>query len=250
MAGARMKDLDGHGGDKNLEVEPERPDQEKHDKNNFQIGSPPDIAETVGKAAACSKSSALQMKLVDAKQRQRTEHGDKGGPVDQERPPGTHGGDEGAGDGRTDHPCGVERCGVQRHGIRQVGFSDQLGDEGVTRRRVERGDAAKQKREHVDVPQLNEPGDGENTQREGEGAHRRLGADQELSPVKMIGRKTGQGQQQEMRPELQRHHDAHGGRIVVGQLGEHEPALRDALHPCSHIGHDRAAGPDPIIEAV
>jgi hypothetical protein len=93
---------------------------------------------------------------------------------------------------RTDHPRGVERCGIQRHGIRQVGFPDQLRDKCVTGRRVERRDAAKQKRKHVHVPQLDEPGDGEDTQSEGEGSHGGLRSDQELSPFGMIGRKTGQ----------------------------------------------------------
>jgi hypothetical protein len=120
----------------------------------------------------------------------------------------------------------------------------------VARRRVERGDAAEQKRERVDVPQLHQSADGEDTEAEGESAHRRLGADQQLSPVEMIGRKTGQRQQQQMGSELQRHHNAHGGGVVVGELGEHQPTLGDALHPCSHIGYDRAGGPQPIVVAA
>jgi hypothetical protein len=244
-----VEDSDGHGRNEDLEVEPKGPDQEKHQQNGFQVGPFPDIAEAFEEAPARSHRSRLNMKFAEAKQRQRTEHGDKRDRVDQEYPPGTHGGDQGAGDRRTDHARGVERCGVQRHGVRQVGFPDQLGNESVTRRRVERRDAAKQKRKRVYLPKLHEPGDGENTEAEGEGAHCRLRADQELSPVEMIGRKTGQGQQQKMRPELQRHHHADGGRVVVGQLREHEPALGNALHPCAHIGHDRPASPQPIIES-
>jgi len=60
----------------------------------------------------------------------------------------------------------------------------------------------------------------------------------------MVGRKAGQRQQQKMRSELQRHHHAEGGRIVVGQLGEHEPTLAmrciqvptlDTSAPAAHI---------------
>ena len=66
----------------------------------------------------------------------------------------------------------------------------------------------------------------------------------------MIGRKARQRQQQKLGPELERHDHAHGGRIVVGQLGEDEPVLGDALHPCAHVGYDRPAGPDSVVEAL
>ena len=41
------------------------------------------------------------------------------------------------------------------------------------------------------MPQLHEPGDGEEAQPEGQHAHRRLGGEQELSPVEVIGREAG-----------------------------------------------------------
>src|SRR5471032_3175843 len=66
----------------------------------------------------------------------------------------------------------------------------------------------------------------------------------------MIGCKPGEGQQEKMRAELERHHHADRGRIVVSQLRKHEPILCRALHPRSNIGHDRATGPDPVVEAV
>ncbi|MEA2912001.1 MAG: hypothetical protein QOJ15_4082 [Bradyrhizobium sp.] len=188
------------------------------------------------------------MQFAEAKQGQRAEHGDKGDGVDQEYPARTDGGDQGAGDGWTDHPRGVERGRIQRHRIRQVGFPDQLGDECMARRRVECRNAAEQECKHIDLPQLDQPGDGEDTEAKREHSHRRLGREQELAPVEVIGGKSGQGQQEKMGAGLQGQHHAHGCCVVVGQLRQHEPALGDALHPRSYIGHQRASGPQPIIE--
>jgi hypothetical protein len=64
-----------------------------------------------------------------------------------------------------------------------------------------------------------------------------------------IGRIAGQGKQQQMRAVLQRHGDAERGAIVVRQLRQHQPALRDALHPGADIRHQRAGGPEPVIES-
>ena len=64
----------------------------------------------------------------------------------------------------------------------------------------------------------------------------------------MIGGKAGPGQQQELRPELQRHDDADGGGVVMGELGEHQPILGRALHPGADVGDEGAGGPDPIVE--
>ena len=65
----------------------------------------------------------------------------------------------------------------------------------------------------------------------------------------MVGRETGQRQEEDLRCELERHDRADRGRIVVGQLGEDEPVLGGALHPRADVGHDRSARPGPIVEA-
>ena len=53
-----------------------------------------------------------------------------------------------------DHARAVERSGVQPDRVREVSFADQLGDEGLAHRRIERGTAAEQEGEHIDVPEL------------------------------------------------------------------------------------------------
>src|SRR3546814_2360376 len=52
------------------------------------------------------------------------------------------------------------------------------------------------------------------------------------------------------RPELQRHHRSHGRRVVVGEHGQHQPVLPDALHPGADVGYQRARGPEPVVVAL
>src|SRR5690606_18599977 len=52
----------------------------------------------------------------------------------------------------------------------------------------------------------------------------------------------------ERRAELARHREADGGRVVVGQLGEHDPVLRGRLHPCTDVRDQGPDEPDPIVE--
>src|SRR4030088_504877 len=66
----------------------------------------------------------------------------------------------------------------------------------------------------------------------------------------MIGRKTGQRKQQNLRAESQPHDDPDRGRIMVREFGQDDPVLRGALHPGSNIGYQRSCGPDSVIGAL
>src|SRR5215813_9028460 len=100
---------------KDWEVQSERADQKQHGKHGFQVGSIPHIAKTLGEAPLGSESSIPRMKLIEAKETQRAEHGSKRGGADQEHPAGARGSDEDAGHARADHPCNVEGGGIQCH---------------------------------------------------------------------------------------------------------------------------------------
>ena len=71
---------------------------------------------------------------------------------------------------------------------------------------------------------------------------------QELALVEVVGGQAGPGQEQKLRPELQRHDHADGRGVVMGELGEHQPVLRRALHPGADVGDERPGGPDPVVE--
>ena len=77
-----------------------------------------------------------------------------------------------------------------------------------------------------------------------------LRGEEELAAVEVIGREAGQGEQQDLGPERQRHDDADRGGVVVRQLGEYEPVLADALRPGAHGGDDRSGRPDAVVEGV
>src|ERR1700733_31969 len=65
----------------------------------------------------------------------------------------------------------------------------------------------------------------------------------------MVGGEAGPGQQKQLRSELQRHDQADGRGVVMGQLGGPQPVLGRPLHPCADMGDEGAGDPDPIIEA-
>ena len=65
--------------------------------------------------------------------------------------------------------------------------------------------------------------------------------------LEMIGGKTGERQQQDLRAKLQSHDDTERGCVLMRQLGQHEPVLRGPLHPGADIGDQRAYRPDPVI---
>src|SRR6185437_4201429 len=65
--------------------------------------------------------------------------------------------------------------------------------------------------------------------------------------IEVIGSQASQRQQQQRRPELQRHHRTHGRGAVMGEHGKHQPVLPDALHPGTDVGHQRASGPQPVV---
>ena len=73
---------------------------------------------------------------------------------------------------------------------------------------------------------------------------------QHAAPVEAVRDVAGDGQQEERRTELQRHHEAHRGRVVVGELREDDPVLRGALHPRADVRHQRARSPQAIVETA
>ena len=76
----------------------------------------------------------------------------------------------------------------------------------------------------------------------------RLGDHEQTPAVEPVGDPAGRAHEQQRRSELQRHRDAHRGGVVVGELGEHDPAERRRLHPRADVRHERADEPDPVVE--
>jgi hypothetical protein len=125
---------------------------------------------------------------------QRTQHRDIGQRIDQEYPAGADRRDQQAGHRRAYHAGGVEGGGVERHRIGQVLLAHQLGDEGLARRRIEGADAAKQKGEQVDLPQLRHARQRQDAQAERQQGHGALCSQQNLTAVVPVGHIAGQRQ--------------------------------------------------------
>ncbi len=83
----------------------------------------------------------------------------------------------------------------------------------------------------IDVPELGLAGEQECAHAEGERALAGLRPHQHAASVEAIRDQPRDRHEQQDRPELQRHRDAEGRRVVVGQLGQHDPVLGGALHP-------------------
>jgi hypothetical protein len=123
----------------------------------------------------------------------------------------------------------------------------ELSATALAHRRVEGGDAAQQEGEDVDVPELYVASDGQDAQHQGEQPLGALRGHQHLAPVEAVGDVSREGQQEQRRPELQRHHDADRGRVAVGEVRQHQPVLRGALHPGADVGDERPRRPAAVI---
>ena len=195
-------------------------------------------------------SPGVRAKLRAAQAHKRDQHRDKGDAVDQKSPPRPDRRYDQAGDGRTNHSRGIERGRIERHGIVQVRVANQFRYESLTHRRIERRSAAKQKCEDVDMPELDDARHGQQSERDGEGAHRRLRGDHEFALIEMVRGEARPWHEQKLRPELQRHHETNGGSVMRGELGEHQPVLGRPLHPRADIRDEAACRPHTIIVAA
>jgi len=89
--------------------EAEGPDQEQHDQHRHEVRALPHVAEPFGEAAPDAMGPRVLTKLGDAQAGEGNQHRGERRAVDQECPARADRGDGQAGDGRADHPGGVER---------------------------------------------------------------------------------------------------------------------------------------------
>ena len=65
------------------------------------------------------------------------------------------------------------------------------------------------------VPQLDQPTETQETESERQNTHRGLSAKQQALPIKMIGRESGDGHQENLRPKLERHYYTNCGCVIM-----------------------------------
>ncbi len=131
------------------------------------------------------------MQRLAAQQRQRRKDRDKGRRVEEKHRAGPDRGDQNTSRRRAEHPRRVEQRRIERDRIGQVGLADEFADEHLAHRHVEGSDAAKQKREDIDLPEPGASGINEKAEPECKQPHRRLRHENKFALVEMIGGEAG-----------------------------------------------------------
>ena len=163
---------------------------------------------------------------------EREDDADEARAVDEERRPDADLGDEDARDSRSDDPRRVEGGGVQRDRVRHVALADHLHDERLASGLIEDVREAEREPERGDVPVLDPARRDERPEQEGLAGERRLRGDEQGALRQPVGHRAGDDGEHEDRRELQGGDEPEPERRVC-EL-QHEPRLRDRLHPAPH----------------
>ena len=91
------------------------------------------------------------------------------------------------------------------------------------------------------------PQDEQEPEREPEHHERGLRDHQDLAALEPVGDEARDGDEEQLRRELQRHGDADGEGVGVGEFGEHHPVLGCGLHPGTDVGDEGADEPDAVV---
>ena len=185
------------------------------------------------------------MQLVGADRDQAGEDGEEARGVEREAEPHAGAGDDRAAERGAEDARGVEEARVERDRVRQLGRADHPVGERLPRRRVEHLHGALEGGDRIDVPGLGDPGEGDRGKRGGEGHRRRLRHDDRAARVEPVDENAGEESEDRERQELgQREHADRERR--AGER-EHEPRLRDPLHPRPWERDELAGEEEPVV---
>ena len=176
---------------------------------------------------------------------ERRQDGDEARAVEEERDGHVEARDEQAGEAGADDAGAVEDHRVERDGVGKVGPADQIGEEGLAGRDVDRATDPVDHGEHRDVPVADVAAAHEQREHESLHHHRGLGDEQDAALAPAVAQRAAHGREQENRRELQRVHEPELERRAR-QL-QHEPRLSDALHPRADERDELAAPEQPEV---
>ena len=115
---------------------------------------------------------------------------------------------EHTGHGRTDHAGAVEGRRIEADGVGQQFLTDEFGDEGLPGRVVQGREHPEREREHVDVPEDDDVGDGEDEEDESDESQQRLGDHEQTPFVELVDEVAREREHDQLRAQLQSHRDA------------------------------------------
>ena len=167
--------------------------------------------------------------------------------VQGEAPADAHRGDHDAGDRGPEDPRRVEEARVEGDRVLQLGRADHPVGQGLARGRIEDEQRSVQRRDHVDVPRLGDPGERERGDQARERHLRGLRPDHRPPRVEPVDDDACEEAEDREREELRDGEDADGDRRV--RELDHEPALREALHPRPGL-RDDLTGEEVAVVAV
>ena len=187
----------------------------------------------------------MQLRLVEADEHRERRREPEA--ADEEHGTGADECGEHTCDGRADHAGAVERRRVEADGIRQQLLTDEFGDEGLPGRVVQSREHSEREREHVDVPQDDDVGDGQSKEDETDESQQRLCDHEQPSFVELVDEVAREREHDELRPQLQSHGEAQRRGVVVREHGQNDPVLSRALHPRSGVGDQGTSEPVPVV---
>ena len=152
--------------------------------------------------------------------------------------------------GWADQARGMEGGGVQGHGVRHLLVWHELTHKGLARRGIDGGDRARDERQDVLVPELARPRQDDDADDEGHEADAELRALQEAAPRDAVREDPRPRGEQDDGKELERRHEAHLRRVVIGENRQDVPVLGDALEPHAR-GRDQGGDePVPVVHVA
>lgn len=181
------------------------------------------------------------MQLGGADEHECDDHRQVARGVEDEALADAEGGDHDAADRRPDRPCRIDDHAVQRDRIGDVTRAHHLHHERLAARVVDGGHRPEPCGDGIHHPEFDHTREGENAEGEREHSGERLREHDQLALLEAVGDHPSVGSEQQCRQELHRHHRAERG-AAAGEF-EHEPSLREALHP-------RAGERDDLAEEV
>ncbi len=183
-------------------------------------------------------------RMVEFQREQRRDHEQERQAVQREAGGHAEGGERHAGDQRAEDARQVELNRVERDGVRQVAARHERRKQRLIRRSAERLRDAGRERQREHVPDAHDVEVDERGQDERAGQLDGLGADQQVAAIVAVGDHAADQRQQQDRQFADEAVESEvEGRAADGQ---HQPVLRDLLHPGAgrrqDVGASTAAG--------
>ena len=235
----------GHDREGHLELVCEAADECHHHQGDGERRGGLDVAQPLAELTPGARRRGGGRELGGVHRHQREHDRDEAGGVEQEADADADGGDQDAGDGRSDRPGDVDEHRIEADRVAEVLFADELHHERLPGRVLERVVEPQDHRQEADLPYRHRAGDGQQAERQRLHSHRRLQHNHQVPLVDAVGDHAAVGAEHQHRQRLEGDDDPERGARV--RQVEHEIALRGHLHPGADEGDRLTADVAAVI---